>query len=121
MPLGLLNNLQLLYIYIYIYMLISFVFMLLASIFCLRLLFMLFVVPWGLRELFTPIMNLANLTQWTSFLHPWDLPVLVFGRKTYIPSRNLVHWRLRDIFAQLGILLFSRSGQISFVIGIYSP
>ena len=49
--LGLLNNLQL----IYIYMLISLVFMLLVSTFYLHLLFMLFVVNWGLREIFAQL------------------------------------------------------------------
>ena len=49
--LGLLNNLQLLYINV----LISLVFMLLMSTFCLHLVFILFVVHWGLRDIFAQL------------------------------------------------------------------
>ena len=35
-------------------------------------------------------MNFVVFAQWTTFLHPWDLFALVFSRKTYILSRNLV-------------------------------
>ena len=59
----------------------------------------------GLREIIVKnncaFTNLAKLTQWTTFFHPWDPFALVFGKKTYVPSRDLVPWGLRENFAQL--------------------